>query len=285
MPCCSFCDSESHTLVNCTKIHIQEVMQLCIDSAKKGPRQLNECLKLMRLPVLKRLVKSIEYPMNQSAETLRNICFRHFAWNFPKLTERLRRFNAEYNLTLPPNGFNTEAEHTNWIMIRANNQHRIIEEYLSEMRRVGIANIEPSVNHFSLFCLWFQSQTVNVHRYFHMDPFMYPQVRVIRTVQPPTPVPVSNPAPVSKKTLKIELQQGCDNDFVDNEMCAICLETEPYIKTECQHLFCNCLLHHISKYNAKCPLCREEIKTVSYNNRDIFRETMKIAPCLNLNIE
>lgn len=53
-----------------------------------------------------------------------------------------------------------------------------------------------------------------------------------------------------------------------DEPCCICLgitEPESYVLTSCQHAFCNCILHHITTNGVKCPMCRQPITRLTYN--------------------
>lgn len=258
---CQFCYNSLHTLVNCDRICMVSVRQLCISSSKKGPVILNECLKHMRTPVLKRLAKHTGGIMSQNRPELHNWCFKQFAHCSPYVVQKIKDYDAEHEQTRP----NTAIEMKEWEKERDERYKRIIREYLSIIERIGINQLNRSLpNYFTVFCRWIQGQPRFTHAYFNMEAIM-----IIASVPPPPPPPV-------KKNIKVYLQENRPFKCENNDSCSICLETVPYIETNCHHQFCNCILHYISKYNTKCPLCREEINTLTYNNKDSHKEATKI---------
>lgn len=64
-----------------------------------------------------------------------------------------------------------------------------------------------------------------------------------------------------------------EKKFYKKNECAICLgQTSDicYVKTNCGHSFCNCILHHIMVNGVKCPLCRQNIYSLSYTNAQFY---------------
>ena len=64
------------------------------------------------------------------------------------------------------------------------------------------------------------------------------------------------------------------------ENCSICFD-KSFIQTNCQHCYCNCILHHLSKNGASCPICRQDITSITYSHNDFYESTLKIAPIFN----
>lgn len=64
------------------------------------------------------------------------------------------------------------------------------------------------------------------------------------------------------------------------ENCSICFD-KSFIQTNCQHCYCNCILHHLSKNGASCPMCRQDITSITYSHNDFYESTLKIAPIFN----
>lgn len=67
------------------------------------------------------------------------------------------------------------------------------------------------------------------------------------------------------------------NPFYEDE-CPICWDTKAYIRTQCGHKFCSCLMQLIvnpkqTEYGpaeCKCPLCRAPVKSVKFKNNDYY---------------
>ena len=62
--------------------------------------------------------------------------------------------------------------------------------------------------------------------------------------------------------------------------CCICLETDTYITTNCGHVFCNCILQHLSKNGVSCPMCRQPVIELNYEDADHLDTTLKMLPLL-----
>ena len=267
---CQFCYNAVHTLQNCDKICMDFVNQLCISSSKKGPVILNECLKHMRTPVLKCLAKHTGGIMNQTRQDLHNWCFKQFAYCSPYVVQKIKDYDAEHEETCPELGPKTAIETKEWERVRDELYKHIIQKYLSKIERIGgIHHLHRNYpNYFTVFCRWIQGQPRRLHDY---DYFNIQALMIINSGHLPAP----SPTPV-RKNIKVSLRENfqfkCEND----DSCSICLESVPYIETNCHHHYCNCILHYISKYNTKCPLCREEINTLTYNNREMHKEATKI---------
>lgn len=242
---------------------------MCFVAAQKGPTILNHCLKHLRLPVLKRLAKDFGERMNQSRELLQEKCFNRFAHRFPEVLQKIKHFEEFTEIN---QYFNLDPIELN--KFRELHHKRIVNRYLLTIRNIGIENLEPNINHYSVFCEWFRRHPVSIHSHFHMETGMFP-LPIIHT-----------PVVHSQVEKKFKISFVENQEILKNETCSICLETTSYIKTNCNHQFCNCILYNIVKNNLKCPMCREEIKSIEYNNLEIYQSTSKIINCITeLNVE
>ena len=83
-----------------------------------------------------------------------------------------------------------------------------------------------------------------------------------------------------------ELKQESIIDLTDEDngskitTCCICLETNTYIKTNCGHVFCNCILQHLSKNGVSCPMCRGKVFELNYGDAEHLDTTVKMLPML-----
>ena len=287
---CAFCDNPTHTLSNCQVIEPFTLHRLLIENARKGPGMTQQFLKYLRLPGLKRLTKHYFGRMNQSRGDLQRWCYRQVCFCFPQI----RQGRMQYDIEETRRFEQLERPVSQEQIIERNAQRvrahqRITEEFLLLIDEIGVERVEPNINSYQRFCQWMRCQSPSVFRYFNMELPMFPQVRQMVPVQPiPVPPTITIPQALPKPALKMIFQKVNDpvkSSTENKEPCCICMDTEPYIETNCHHHYCNCLLHHITKYNAKCPLCREEIKTLTYNNAEMFNGTKKIIPCIDLTIE
>ena len=80
-----------------------------------------------------------------------------------------------------------------------------------------------------------------------------------------------------------ELTEGEENMKTkqDKTTCCICLETDTYIKTNCGHVFCNCILQHLSKNGVSCPMCRQPVNQLNYGDAEHLDTTLKMLPMLS----
>jgi len=67
--------------------------------------------------------------------------------------------------------------------------------------------------------------------------------------------------------------------------CPICLETPSFLKTQCGHAFCHCLLQvvfaaHAKKEEARCPYCRGDIQRLTFLKEDAYMLLKSVAPGL-----
>lgn len=74
--------------------------------------------------------------------------------------------------------------------------------------------------------------------------------------------------PIRRLPPALKIALNLSTTVPQDEACCICLGiVEPvcYVMTNCQHPFCNCILHHISTNGVKCPMCRQSVALLTYN--------------------
>jgi hypothetical protein len=96
---------------------------------------------------------------------------------------------------------------------------------------------------------------------------------VYRSITPPRPVQARVAA------VAVSIQKG--ETEVMEEVCCICMESQSYIKTNCGHVFCNCILHHLVKNGVKCPMCRQDVATLVYSQPSQYESTLRIWPLIS----
>jgi hypothetical protein len=89
-----------------------------------------------------------------------------------------------------------------------------------------------------------------------------------------------------KQPPKITVQCNTQKDKYIQENCPICLETKTFIRTQCKHLFCQCILQHICQKQQNnnvpsCPICREEFKKLTFTHRSHFNVIKSMSAKLN----
>ena len=283
MPPCSFCNNPTHTLAECPTIDTFAIHRLYIENARKGPGMAHQFLKHLRLPCLKRLAKHYGGRMNRYRRDQHKLCFQMSAMCFPEIRRKKTGYDLEETRRYQELGGNLTLEEIHARNVERTIAHkRITDEYLLHIEEVGVEQLEPNIDGFLRFCQWMRCQNQTVFPYFNMEWQMLPRHRI----QPPPP---EQQVVAPKPALKIVLQ-GSDDGLTkspsvpETEPCCICLDTATYIETNCHHSFCNCLLHHIAQYNAKCPMCRQDVHTLTYTEAEIYHSTMKLVQCIGLNI-
>jgi hypothetical protein len=59
-------------------------------------------------------------------------------------------------------------------------------------------------------------------------------------------------------------------DLKEN-VCSICLSNETFMKTQCGHHYCSCLLEAVTKYNNDdCALCRSKVVEITIKTRQVY---------------
>jgi hypothetical protein len=73
--------------------------------------------------------------------------------------------------------------------------------------------------------------------------------------------------PMPLLSIKCE-EYECD---VKENVCSICLSNETFMKTQCGHHYCSCLLEAVTQYdNDICPLCRSKVVEITIKTRQVY---------------
>lgn len=95
--------------------------------------------------------------------------------------------------------------------------------------------------------------------------------------------PLATP-PNTKAVIQIGVKPSnpCEKNTEVLETCCICMESDSYIQTNCGHVFCNCILQHVSKNGVKCPMCRQELKSLAYSCKTHYESTSRLGDMINM---
>lgn len=122
-----------------------------------------------------------------------------------------------------------------------------------------------------------QAYCVNIeNRYWNDWYHTIPGHAPLAPSRPYHPVQAMRP---SKRRETVSIQKG--ETAVTEDDCCICLESKSYIQTNCGHVFCNCILHHFVKNGVSCPMCREAVNTLVYNQPILYEATLRILPLIH----
>jgi hypothetical protein len=166
---------------------------------------------------------------------------------------------------------------SNEIEVIANEIEEVIQAPSNEIEEVQevIANEIEIVQEVSRRPVRLRRQTVPFQQYMTRAR-RQPMIRtrtVITTVNPPVRVTCDKKNNKSNKNNK----NNNKNPFYEDE-CPICWDAKAYIRTQCGHKFCSCLMQLIvnpkqTEYGpaeCKCPLCRAPVKSVKFKNNDYY---------------
>jgi len=101
-----------------------------------------------------------------------------------------------------------------------------------------------------------------------------PVVRWTMESQHPENAPsLSRPKKQKPRKIQVALSKRRRPNKMD--VCPICLETPSFLKTQCGHAFCHCLLQvvfaaHAKKEEASCPYCRGDIYRLTFLKEDAY---------------
>lgn len=309
MPSCEYCfrhniePHNNHTLIHCRVIAPQVENHHQYNMGQALSINIpSYSVNVLRTPLLKRLAKHLGTTMSQTIPQLRSYCLRYYEEKHrtfllahletitqseqqqPQQSQQMeqpRPQNASMvhrvlrNIGYYPNQQGGAAPETNRPVVQPTFAQR--RQHLRE----EIAGETPLFTELGLYrptyIQEYVQQTVQAHRMNapHTRQAFNDFIQTQQPIQPRVALKLKEPVLENMDDIK-----NVVTEVPETTTCCICMEVDTYITTNCQHAFCNCILHHLSKNGVSCPMCRQSIHELIYDDADHLDTTKKLLPMM-----